>query len=94
MQDPLDTKIFNEILNNRLCSFYNVAVLYDNDISVYCNDLKKLSNRSFISIADEYTKSPLMLCSNVSFGMMNVPGKSAKKAYVKIEDNKFAFNIN
>ena len=95
MQDPLDTKMFNEILDGRLSSFYNVAILYDNDSSVYCNDLKKLSNRSFISIADEYTKSPLMLCSNVSFGSMNASiGESIKKAYVKFKDNKFTFNIN
>lgn len=92
LTSPLEIKFFSKN-ENRLSSYNNVAVLL-NDTSN--NTQTKLSNRSLVSIADNYTNAPVILCSSsknnintfTAFDSSN--DSDSISLYGKInEDNKF-----
>lgn len=92
LTDPLEIRFFSEN-EDRLSSYNNIAVLLNEPSN---NTQIKLSNRSLLSIADNYTNAPVILCTSTknninTFTALSSSNKlDAISLYGKInKDNKF-----
>lgn len=92
LTNPLSIKLFNNIISDRVNNLYNIGVLYNQNSD---NNEKLLSNRSFISIIDKYSTSPLLISAKTKFNTLNVNNNNQNKSLkTYIKNNMFILDVN
>ena len=98
LANPLNVKFFNSISKNRLCSFYDNAVLlnhYNEESISQSRNLNYLSNKSYISIINKYSTSAALLSAKNDFlTSIAYQNSSVNKIVNKIKDNKFVIQTD
>lgn len=94
LQNPLNINLFGKY-KDRLSCFFNNAVLYD-DISINLRDTsdfdnQHLSDKSYVSIIDDHTSSPALICSNNNF-LSIYPNSSIQTLNSTIQNKQFVLN--
>lgn len=90
---PLEIKNFSTN-NTRLCNYNNVGVLLNN-IDTSVDDKAKYTYRSFIGIADNYTTSPLLLCTGKDKNFINFDAVyNSNNISLKFNNQDNLLNIN